>query len=524
MAPQHDPSDRIPPRSGTSADAGASGKPGSSPVSVRRAVTMGGAAGDPGGALAPGGALTPGGGQRGRTHASPAEATPDAHARTERSGPKGDGPKGDGPKGDGPENKGPEHDEPENKGPENKDARKKATEPTDADGVTGAARGIGAPKPSAAAPAGTKAADRAATQAAVQAAAKGGAGPAASAPDSSASSASASSASVSSATASSASPSAPTTVLATVGSAGGSAPDAVAAAAAGSGGAGTSTRAGDEPPGSRPKKPMLAAAAIVGAILIAVPFLVAGQDEREPERTRTQNAADTVLDTERSAVPDTYTSESPTPSPKPSKEKKEKPPAPVVHKQTFAPSPSASEKPKEKPKPKPKPKVKELTAAEKLRQWANGRSGVQNTVIKNADTGQCIDIGGYDKGKINDPVNQFPCNDTTVDNQLWNLDIVDKNGGPQNAPLFLIRNSKDGLCLDLGYYNARSAGTKVSEFHCNATGDNQLWWLDPRGDGTNWIRNAVSNDLCLRPTDGASAGNDARLEIAMCGFGDRWIV
>ncbi|GAA2327341.1 hypothetical protein GCM10010431_57080 [Streptomyces kunmingensis] len=491
---------------------------------------MRGPAGDPGGALAPGGALTPGAGQRGRTNASPAAATPDTHARTERNGPTSNGPDNKGPEHDdpenkGPENKGPENKGPENKGPENKDARKKATERTDADGATGAARGIGAPKPSAATPAGTKAADRAATQAAVQAAAKGSAEPAASAPDSSASSASApdssaSSASASSASASSASSSAPTTVLATVSSAGGPAPDAVAAAAAGSGGAGTSSRAGDEPPGSRPKKPMLAAAAIVGAILIAVPFLVAGQDEREPERTRAQNAADTVLGTERSAVPDAYTSESPTPSPKPSKEKKEKRPAPVVHKQTLAPSPSASKKPKDKPKPK----AKELTAAEKLRQWANGRSGVQNTVIKNAATGQCIDIGGYNKGKINDPVNQYPCNDTTGDNQLWNLDIVDKNGGPQNAPLFLIRNNKDGLCLDLGYYNARSAGTKVSEFHCNATGDNQLWWLDPRGDGSNWIRNAVSNDLCLRPTDGASAGNDARLEIAMCGFGDRWIV
>ncbi|HBF82712.1 MAG TPA: hypothetical protein DD420_23105, partial [Streptomyces sp.] len=295
---------------------------------------------------------------------------------------------------------------------------------------------------------------------------------------------------------------------------------------AGSGGAGASgSHAGDEPPGSRPKKPMLAAAAIVGAVLIAVPFLVAGQDDRKPERPRTENAAGTVLDTERSAVPDTYTSASPVPSATPSKKeekkKEEPPPAPVVQKQTTAPSPSASEK---KPKTEKKVAVKELTAAEKLRQWANGRSGVQNTVLKNAATGQCVDIGGFGKGKINAPVNQYPCNGTTADNQLWNLDIVDKDGGPQNAPLFLIRNSKDGFCLDLPYYTAKPVGTKVGEFHCNAAGDNQLWWLDPRGDGTNWIRNAASNDLCLRPTGGAAAGNDARLEIANCGYGDRWIV
>ncbi|MGW2209730.1 RICIN domain-containing protein [Streptomyces sp. NPDC001781] len=270
---------------------------------------------------------------------------------------------------------------------------------------------------------------------------------------------------------------------------------------------------------------MLAAAAIVGAVLIAVPFLVAGQDERKPERSRTENAAGTILVTERSAAPETYTSKSPTPSVKPSKKKEKKqrkeknqpPPVPVVRKETPAPSPSASST-------KKKAAAVELTPAEKLRRWANSRSGVQNTVIKNAATGQCVDIAGYGPGKINDPVNQFPCNNTAADNQLWSLDIVSRNGGPQNAPLFLIRNSKDGFCLDLGYYKARSAGTKVGEFHCTATADNQLWWLDPRGDGTNWIRNAVSNDLCLRPTGGAAARNDAPLEIADCGSGDHWIV
>ncbi|MFH9293602.1 RICIN domain-containing protein [Streptomyces sp. NPDC017520] len=323
----------------------------------------------------------------------------------------------------------------------------------------------------------------------------------------------------------------PTAELATVSTDGPTSGTAATATGTGGGG-GASSQEGDEPPGSRPKKPMLAAAGIVGALLIAVPFLLAGQDDREPERTRTENAAGTVLDSEHPPVPETYTSQLPTPSATPSKKeekeekeaKKEKKPAgPVIHQQPVTPSPTPSPE-KSKAEKKPKVKAKVLTPAEQLRQWANGRSGVQNTVIKNAATGQCVDIGGYGKGKINNAVNQYPCNGTTGDNQLWSLDVVDKDGGPQNAPLFLIRNSKDGLCLDLGYYNARSAGTKIGQFHCNASGDNQLWWLDPRGDGTNWIRNAVSKDLCLRPTGGASAGNDARLEIANCGFGDRWIV
>ncbi|MFF5889319.1 RICIN domain-containing protein [Streptomyces globisporus] len=329
------------------------------------------------------------------------------------------------------------------------------------------------------------------------------------------------------ASASASSASVPTAELATV-STDGPASGTVATATGTGGGGGASSQEGDEPPGSRPKKPMLAAAGIVGALLIAVPFLLAGQDDREPERTRTENAAGTVLDSERPPVPETYTSQSPAPSPTPSKkekkEKKEKKPVePVIHQQPVTPSPTPSPEKSEAAK-KPKVKAKVLTPAEKLRQWANGRSGVQNTVIKNADTGQCVDVPGWGKGEVDSRINQDPCTTSTSDNQLWNLDIVDKDGGPQNAPLFLIRNSKGGLCLDLGYYGARSAGTKVTQFHCNATGDNQLWWLDPRGDGTNWIRNAVSNDLCLRPTGGASAKDDTALEIANCGFGDRWIV
>ncbi|WP_369164097.1 RICIN domain-containing protein [Streptomyces sp. AFD10] len=467
MAREHDPTPRIPTRSGTSGGEGGTGNSrgsGGPSVSVRRAVTMPGAPGDPGSALAPGGGTT----------APAAGAAPEAATRAET--PVSGKPEGT--------NAGAAASTSATTGPDAASTGARAEAPREeAEGATG-------PSASSAAAA-------------------------ASVPSSASSSASV-----------------PTAELATV-STDGPASGSAATATGTGGGGGASTQEGDEPPGSRPKKPMLAAAGIVGALLIAVPFLLAGQDDRKPERTRTENAAGTVLDSERPPVPETYTSQTPAPAPTPSKKKEEKKEkkavAPVVHQPPVTVSPTPSPKKseaEEKPEPKAKAKVKAkaLTPAEQLRQWANGRSGVQNTVIKNASTNQCIDIGGYGKGKINNAVNQYPCNGTTGDNQLWNLDIVDKDGGPQNAPLFLIRNSKDGLCLDLGYYNARSAGTKIGQFHCNASGDNQLWWLDPRGDGTNWIRNAVSKDLCLRPTGGASAGNDARLEIADCGFGDRWIV
>ncbi len=462
MAREHDPTSRISTRSGTSTGEGGTGNGRNSGGS---SVSVRRSVTMPGTPGDPGSALAPGGGERPGGTAAPASGpAPEAATRAES---------------------------PASGTPANTNA---ATGP---DAVkTGEATGARANAP-------RGEAESTAEPAAAPAAALSGAA-----------SASASSASV------------PTAELATVSTDGPTSGTAATATGTGGGG-GASSQEGDEPPGSRPKKPMLAAAGIVGALLIAVPFLLAGQDDREPERTRTENAAGTVLDSERPPVPETYTSQSPAPSATPSKKKEEKkekkPVEPVVHQQMVTPSPTPSPE-KSKVAKKPKVKAKVLTPAEKLRQWANGRSGVQNTVIKNADTGQCVDVPGWGKGEVDSRINQDPCTTSTSDNQLWNLDIVDKDGGPQNAPLFLIRNSKGGLCLDLGYYKARSAGTKVTQFHCNATGDNQLWWLDPRGDGTNWIRNAVSNDLCLRPTGGASAKDDTALEIANCGFGDRWIV
>ncbi|MFH8884425.1 hypothetical protein [Streptomyces californicus] len=124
--------------------------------------------------------------------------------------------------------------------------------------------------------------------------------------------------------------------------------------AAGAGG-GPGARTDEDPPGSRPKKPMLAAAAIAGAVLISVPFLVAGQDDdRKADKEQTRNAAGTVLDAARPAAPETYTSETPKPSPTPSRKKREekkkepvKPSAPqplkpVVVTPTPTPSPSPS--------------------------------------------------------------------------------------------------------------------------------------------------------------------------------------
>ncbi|WP_329343137.1 RICIN domain-containing protein [Streptomyces sp. NBC_00663] len=299
----------------------------------------------------------------------------------------------------------------------------------------------------------------------------------------------------------------------------------IVAAGAGSDGGGAAT-AGESHGG--PKKPMLAAAAIVGALLIGVPFLVAGQgDKDERGSDRTGNAAGTVLDTDR--IPhasQSYATEAPSPSvstsPSPSEspeEKRSKGPgrAPVAEPKQAAPTATESKKTESK-------KATTPSAAEKQRRQANAASSARTILVRNSTTGLCADVPDYGNGKIDGPVNQYPCNGTANDNQLWNLEVAEAESGPKGASLFLIRNSKDKYCMDLPDYGSAATGTNVTEYYCRATADNQLWWLDPRSDGTYWIRSYSSNNLCLGLEGGASAGNDAHLEIGGCGPADRWTI
>ncbi|WP_394814165.1 hypothetical protein [Streptomyces dubilierae] len=114
----------------------------------------------------------------------------------------------------------------------------------------------------------------------------------------------------------------------------------------------------------RPRKPVLAGAAVVGAVLIAVPLLLAGggnDDGRDPSRTVAAEDADTVLRQESApAALDDYVAEKPSASPSKAKPTKSAvpvaaapPPAPA------APQPSSSPTKTAKPKPKPKPKPKQ---------------------------------------------------------------------------------------------------------------------------------------------------------------------
>ena len=150
-------------------------------------------------------------------------------------------------------------------------------------------------------------------------------------------------------------------------------------------------------------------------------------------------------------------------------------------------------------------------------------AGAAGVLMRNAATRMCADLPNYGKGKINGPVNQYPCTMGGADNQVWSLATVQTPKGPHGATLFLIRNAKDRLCMDLGEYGARPAGTKMNEFRCHpTTKDNQLWYLSKAPRGGYRIHNLASHGLCMGPAARAKAGPDGRLVIHPCGRGDAW--
>ncbi|MFJ5835400.1 RICIN domain-containing protein [Streptomyces shenzhenensis] len=283
--------------------------------------------------------------------------------------------------------------------------------------------------------------------------------------------------------------------------------------------------AGESP--GRPRGPMLAAAAIAGAVLISVPFLVLGLRGDDERVVNTAPVGGTTLDPglsdDRPAAD--YTAESPSPSASPSPSKSPSPKASAVEVKA-APQAVVKETPVAKPTATAKAKAKKA-AAPTARQLANALSNRANVLLKNVATGKCADLPNFGKGQNDGPVNQYICRPTDTDNQLWDLEVTDADGGPGGASLFIVKNRQDGLCLDLPYNGSVSPETVISEFSCDGTnGDNQLWWLDPRPEGY-WIRNVASN-LCIEVTGGRVAGDDARLQVAKCGdtqlSAQRWMI
>lgn len=154
-------------------------------------------------------------------------------------------------------------------------------------------------------------------------------------------------------------------------------------------------------------------------------------------------------------------------------------------------------------------------------------AGSRTLLLKNVFTGLCADIPYYKAGTKGEDVNQYHCDGTDKDNQLWRMTSPRPGAGPGGTDLVQFANMKDGLCMDLPTRGSQPAGTVLLEAVCTGTmGDNQLWWFEPAGDGSVMIRNFASNHLCLKVDgSGAEKMEPARqLAIGPCGSREdsRW--
>ncbi|MFF0728754.1 RICIN domain-containing protein [Streptomyces sp. NPDC004134] len=190
-------------------------------------------------------------------------------------------------------------------------------------------------------------------------------------------------------------------------------------------------------------------------------------------------------------------------------------------------SPSASSSPSKSPSPSPssarptsrQPET-EAPEPERPKPAAGGgpRVPTGEVLIRNQKYGYCVDVPGGGKGKPRGPVNDEPsCIATSRDNQLWTLERKHRGDGTGGADLYLIRNVKDRLCLDLPGAGPAPLSAGVQEDHCDGgKNENQLWWFDKRSNGTFWIRNQQSGDMCLDVSRTDPAAGDARLTIYPC--------
>ncbi|MGP3973550.1 RICIN domain-containing protein [Streptomyces sp. 8N114] len=278
-------------------------------------------------------------------------------------------------------------------------------------------------------------------------------------------------------------------------------------------------------PSSLLKKPWtVAAAAVALAALITTPIALAGSggEEKESGKDRKNQASGTKDDAGRG----------------PSGTVRPSPPGYPTDSPSGSPSSDPSSKDKDKDKdptgePKPSPSESGGSADDEDSAGAPESPGGSDdgdddvdaagttakipsgaTMVVNRKSNRCLDLPGTGGGKPDGRVQQGPCDTTPGSrggNQRWVLDLKKKGAGPRGTDLYLVRNVKDDLCLDLAAFGPVAAGSPVTEFHCRADEDNQLWWLDKRSNGTFSIRNEKSGNLCLNVANAGKANAAATI-------------
>ncbi|GAB7038264.1 MULTISPECIES: serine/threonine protein kinase [Catenuloplanes] len=140
-------------------------------------------------------------------------------------------------------------------------------------------------------------------------------------------------------------------------------------------------------------------------------------------------------------------------------------------------------------------------------------------LVHNLRTGRCVDLDGVAAGAPNQPVLQDVCR-TTADNQEFSF--VPRGADRSGHQLYWIRNTADGLCLDVDGVGTVPRATPVVERECYDQ-DNQDYRLDPKltSDGRQyyWLVNTASG-LCLDVFGKGDGDNGAHLTLVNCVSGD----
>ncbi|SFL33635.1 RICIN domain-containing protein [Streptomyces pini] len=228
----------------------------------------------------------------------------------------------------------------------------------------------------------------------------------------------------------------------------------------------------DAAPG-RPKKPILAAAAIAGAVLVSVPFLMPGPG---PDRTSAVAASDstdgTVLEDRAPRRPGRYAAESPSPSP-PSAS-----PRPSPSSEPASPGKADRNKGSDgddgddgdKAEERKGTRVREATGRTPTPAEAPGRKSgpavaavtAAGDALVSKDSGKCLSAG---RGTDGTQLVLSTCNGSAE--QRWDF-----------RPDGTIRSK--GLCMDVAWASkengtaiqvARCSGNPAQQFHLNGTED-----------------------------------------------------
>ncbi|MBT3072512.1 MULTISPECIES: RICIN domain-containing protein [Streptomyces] len=272
-------------------------------------------------------------------------------------------------------------------------------------------------------------------------------------------------------------------------------------------------------PVGRPGKAALAGAAVVGALLVSVPFLVlAGNKDDEPRRTNTA-AAGTVLDgngqeapgefavvaPETSAPPTTAPAEEKTP-PKAANPVPAVPPAaPSADGNEAAKGEAKDDAPKDPPKKADPPKAEPKAQPKPKNQPAKAQPAVTFRgpfSFRSHLSGRCIDVPGHN---FNDGQRLFMWDCNGADAQKWRigsdgtirardkcLDVANavfRNGTPIQLawcngsaaqkfdlnPAHDLVNTVVGMCVDIpNHSTSRGPSTYLVLWECTGL-DNQKW-------------------------------------------------